>query len=240
MAETYSHPTAESATADQQWIIDVTRVIKEKLGWSSVDLTVSANSIILSSNTNKGLKVDLVNPTYPYFDLLGTVDVEESGGPNRPNYTTYKSGIKQWQFALDDHIYNNFHLPHDYVPGSNIFVHVHWSTNAVSSAGSPTFEIEATFAKGFGQQQFSNNVTVTVSNAYINSYTHMISETQLSSPGGVGSLLNSNDLETDGIICIRTKLLTNTLSVEPFIHFVDLHYQSTGIGTKNKSPNFYT
>ncbi len=25
-----------------------------------------------------------------------------------------------------------------------------------------------------------------------------------------------------------------------FVHFVDLHYQSSGIGTKNKSPNFYT
>jgi len=240
MAETYLHNNAESATADQQWIIDVTRVLKDQLGWTGVDLTVSANSIILSSNTGKGIKVDLKNPSYPYFDLLGSVDVDESGGPNRPNYVIYKGNVKQWQFAIGDHIYNNFHLPHDYVPGSNVFVHVHWSTNAASSAGSPTFQIEATFAKGFGQQQFSNNITVSVSNSYVNTYTHMISETQLSAPAGAGSLLNSNDLETDGIICIRTTLLQNTMSVEPFVHFVDLHYQSTGVGTKNKSPNFYT
>jgi hypothetical protein len=239
MAETYSHPTAESATADQQWIIDVTRVIKEKLGWSSVDLTVSANSIILSSNTGKGIKVDLANPTYPYFDLLGVIHVDESGGPNRPSFTIYKSNVKQWQFGVDNHIYIDYHLPHDYVPNSNLFIHVHWSTNAVSSAGAPTFEIEATSARGF--HAFSNNITVSVSNSYIGPYVHMISETQLSSPNGTGSLLDSNGLSTDGLICIRTRLLTNTMSVNPFVHQVDIHYQSTGIGTKNKSgPNFYT
>lgn len=212
----------------------------DELGWNGDNLTVSANSLVLSSNTGKGVMVDVNQPTYPFFDLLGEIHIDEAGGPSKPDFNIYKGNIKQYQFAVDDQVFGTYHLPHDYVPNSNVFIHVHWSTNAVSSAGSPTFEIEATYAKGFGQMSFSNNVTVTCSNAYISSYTHMVSETQLSSPSGTGGLLVTGDLETDGIIIIRSKLLTNTMSVQPFLHHIDIHYQSTNIGTKNKSPAFYT
>jgi len=212
----------------------------DELGWNGTDITVTANSLILSSNTGKGMKVDVLQPSYPFFDLLGEIRVDEAGGATKPDFNIYKGNIKQYQFAVDDHVFGTYHLPHDYVPNSNIFIHVHWSTNAASSAGSPTFEIEASYSKGFGQMQFSNNVTVTVSNAYISSYTHMVSETQLSAPAGAGSLLVTEDLQTDGLIIIRAKLLTNTMSVLPFVHHMDIHYQSTNIGTKNRSPAFYT
>lgn len=212
----------------------------DELGWNGSDLTFSANSIVLSSNTGKGIKVDVNQPTYPFFDLLGEIRVDEGSGSNKPDFNIYKGNIKQYQFSTNSHVFGVFHLPHDYVPNSNIFIHVHWSTNAVSTAGSPTFEIEASYAKGFGVMQFSNNVTVTLSNAYVNQYTHMVSETQLSSPSGTGGLLVTGDLETDGLIIIRTRLATNTMSVSPFVHHVDIHYQSTNIGTKNKAPAFYT
>jgi len=214
----------------------------DELGWNGTDLTVTANSMVLSSNTGKGIKVDTNEPTYAFADLLGEIRIDEGDGSTKPDFNVYKGNIKQFQFSVDDHVFGAYHLPHDYVPNSNIFVHVHWSTNAVSSntSGLPTFEIEATHSKGFGQMQFSNNVTVTVSNTYINSYTHMVSEVQLSAPSGAGSLLVTEDLQTDGLILIRTKLLTNTMSVNPFVHHVDIHYQTTNVGTKNKSPNFYT
>ena len=214
----------------------------DELGWNGDDLTVSANSLVLSSNTGKGIKVDVNEPTYPFFDLLGEIHVDEGGGATKPDFNIYKGNIKQYQFAVDDHVFGTYHLPHDYVPNTNIFIHVHWSTNAVSSntIGIPTFQIEATYSKGFGQMQFSDNVTVTCSNTYINSYTHMVSETQLSAPSGTGGLLVTEDLETDGLIIIRSRLLTNTMSVQPFLHHIDIHYQSTNIGTKNKSPAFYT
>jgi hypothetical protein len=51
-------------------------------------------------------------------------------------------------------------------------------------------------------------------------------------------------MEVDGIIMCRLYLDSNDIitsggTVNPFVHFVDLHYQSTGIGTKGKAPNFY-
>jgi hypothetical protein len=32
----------------------------------------------------------------------------------------------------------------------------------------------------------------------------------------------------------------DTLDQHPFCHEVDIHYQSTGMATKSKAPNFYT
>lgn len=242
MAKVNVTPSAESATSDQDWIVDVTRILKEHLNWNGVSIAVEANTIVLSSQTGRGIKVDLSAPTYPWADLLGEISLDATGGPNRPDWNKYKGNVYQWQLAVDDQIYNNFHIPHDYVPGSDIYVHVHWSANtAVSNtSGIPTFTIEATYAKGHGQMNFSNNVTVTVANTYIAPYRHMISETTLTANNGTGGKLRSNDIEPDGIIMIRTKLTTNSMVTAPFVHYVDLHYQSTGIGTKNKAPSFYT
>jgi hypothetical protein len=40
---------------------------------------------------------------------------------------------------------------------------------------------------------------------------------------------------------IRVRLTGNTVNggPEPFAFLADMHYQSTGVGTKNKSPSFY-
>jgi hypothetical protein len=32
----------------------------------------------------------------------------------------------------------------------------------------------------------------------------------------------------------------DTLNQHPFCHEVDIHYQSTGMATKSKAPNFYS
>ena len=32
----------------------------------------------------------------------------------------------------------------------------------------------------------------------------------------------------------------DTLDQDPFVHYVDIHYQSTGMGTKDKNTPFYT
>jgi hypothetical protein len=77
-------------------------------------------------------------------------------------------------------------------------------------------------------------------------YQQIISETQLSASSPSGSQIDSDDLEPDGVIMMRGGLNANNLTVSsggapaPFIHYVDIHYQSTNIGTKDKVPNFYT
>ena len=76
-------------------------------------------------------------------------------------------------------------------------------------------------------------------------YQHILSETQYSASAPAGLQLDTDDLEVDGVILVRLEMTTNNITSsgavpDPFIHYVDVHYQSTGIATKAKAPDFYT
>jgi len=52
-------------------------------------------------------------------------------------------------------------------------------------------------------------------------------------------------LEVDGLIMVRTwrhaTRTADTLNQAPFLHEIDIHYQSTGIGTKGRNgPDFWS
>ena len=63
--------------------------------------------------------------------------------------------------------------------------------------------------------------------------------------GGSSTTLDTNLLEPDGVVEGRIYLDSNDLIVssggqpDPFIHFFDVHYQSTGAATAQKAPDFY-
>jgi hypothetical protein len=69
----------------------------------------------------------------------------------------------------------------------------------------------------------------------------MVAETQITIAGGSATQLDTATLEVDGLILVRLYVSANTLSAasDPFIFTSDIHYQSTGVTTKSKSPNFY-
>lgn len=73
----------------------------------------------------------------------------------------------------------------------------------------------------------------------------MIAEVQLSATSPSGSQLDSDDIETDGVILVRLYRdpadAADTLDQAPFVHYCDIHYQTTGIGTKQRNgPGFWT
>jgi hypothetical protein len=74
----------------------------------------------------------------------------------------------------------------------------------------------------------------------------MIAGTTLSVSGGASDELDTDILEPDGLILCRFYLDSNDITVsgggvpDPFIHFVDIHYQSTGLPTKQRAPDFWT
>jgi hypothetical protein len=138
-------------------------------------------------------------------------------------------------------------MPHDYAMGTNLYIHVHWShTGTLVTGGSTTWGFELMYARGHDQAAFPAPITVSVSqNASTTQYQHMIAEGLASTPGGSGVLLNTTDLEVDGLIQCRLFLDSNDITVsgglvpDPFIHMVDIHYQSTGAPTKNRAPSFW-
>lgn len=186
--------------------------------------------------------------SFGWHDLLGTLFVPDYTDPLAPDFVTYVGGIKQHQFAVNDEAQLSFHLPHDYAPGTNIFIHAHWShDSALVTGGSVTWGFELCYAKGHDQGAFDTTIAIVeLQNASLVQRQHMICEAPASIAGGSASLLDTADVETDGLIFGRVFLAVNAITVAsgpvpgPFLHTVDIHYQSTSMPTKRRAPDFWT
>lgn len=204
------------------------------------------NMLILPKTSGYGIKVDTTTPTYPWADIIGDISPKTTGA-GTPVRTNYNGNIAGFAFVANDIVDLVFHMPHDYVPGSDIFLHVHWSHNGTAITGNVVFTHYSTYAKGHNQANFPAEVTGTITYNTTNiattpQYRHRVDELQLSTAGGSASMLNTTDLEVDGLVLITLKLTTlpTITGGNLFIHTADLHYQSTGIGTKAKAPDFWT
>lgn len=223
-------------------------------GTMTAGTVVATDNIVASSTSGEGIKIDPTSPTFPWHDILGAISIRGTGAGD-PQYNVYQGGIRGYQFAVNKEVFVEFHLPHDYVPGSNLYIHAHWSlkwttalraaTNA-ATGGNVVWGFEVSYAKGHNQEAFSTPITTTVQqNASTTQYQHMIAEVQLSAASPSASQLDSDLIEVDGLILVRCYLSANNVTVSagsvpaPFLHMVDIHYQSTNIGTKDKAPPFW-
>lgn len=196
--------------------------------------------------TTTGIKIDPAAPDDGWHDIHGT-PLFNSANINAPSFAIYRGGIEQILMAETEEFTINFHIPHDYRMGTDLFVHVHWShTSATVTGGSATFGFETVYAKGFDQAAFPAPKLISIAqNASTTQYQHMVAEGSLSITGGSATQLDSDDLEVDGVIFARFNFdsndITDSVTVpDIFIHFVDIHYQSTNVGTKQKAPDFWT
>jgi len=192
----------------------------------------------------EGIKVDTENPTYPWRDLTGDLKLHGPGGDD-PVYAQYNGVLKAYKFDnINDEMFIEFHIPHDYAPGTDIFIHAHWShISAAVTTGSVTWGFDVINAKGHNQGALSTVISTSIAqDASTTQYQHMIAEVQMSAASPTANQIDTDDIEVDGIILARIYLNANTMdsATDPFLHFCDIHYQSTGIGTKDKSPDFYT
>jgi hypothetical protein len=186
--------------------------------------------------------------SFGWHDLTGTVYVHDPTDPLAPECVPYIGGIRQYRFAVNDEAELIFHLPHDYAPGTDIYIHAHWSHDStLVTGGSVTWGFELTYAKGHDQAAFTPTITIVeVQNASLVQRQHMICEAPASIAGGSANLLDTATIEVDGLVFGRVYLATNAITVSaglvpsPFLHTVDIHYQSTGVPTKKRSPDFWT
>lgn len=201
-------------------------------------------TVVLPKTASTGIQLDIASPTYPWADLLTQINVRGVGAPTDPTWNIFKGVMRAYQFSIGDFVWTFLHLPHDYLPGSDLYFHIHWAHSDPSvTTGDVTWEFITSVAKGHNQAAFSAEKTVTVTQtASTVQYQHLIAEAQISSVGGSATLIDNALLEPDTLILIRSRLSANTMNggPEPFVFTADLHYQSTGVGTKQKSPNFYT
>lgn len=215
------------------------------------DLRDRPDIIVRPKTKGWGTKVDKAAPTWPWRDLEGQV-TPRSSPPNQATLEVFSGTIRRWAFAANDVSDNSFHIPHDYVPGSDLFIHVHWSHTGTGISGSIGFALAHSYAKGHGQAAFTAEKSLSFSLSTPNigaipQYQHMITEVQLSSATPNASQLDSALIEVDGLILCTLAVPTiptitgaaGSSVARPYLHYIDMHYQSTEIGTKGKAPDFW-
>lgn len=227
------------------------------LGDSTSDLTKVSGNLVMPKTSGYGIQVDTSSPSFGWRDLLGQIQTRGVGASD-PDWVAYRGNVYQYQFK-NAHLHEawlNFHIPHDYVPGSDLYVHVHWSEITVDTGGTAgvpgnaKWYFDISYADGHGTaggsaDPFIAPITVSVvQQGSTTQYGHMIAEVQFTNNGGTGGLIDSNTIQVDGLVLVRIYRdpadVADTLNQDPFVHMVNLHYQSNNMATKNKAPNFYS
>lgn len=215
-------------------------------GWSSV-ADVTGSGLVVPHQSGNGIKVNQSTPTYPWRDIIGAVQPKASGAGS-PTRRIYRGGeVGVFSFAANDVCDFCFHIPHDYVPGSDLLFHVHWSHNGTSISGNAVFDFYYTYAKRTSGMVFpaEKMITVSVSTpnvATIPQYSHRVDETALTAADATATLTDRDLIEVDGLIegTIKLRTLPTIGSGFLFIHTCDIHYQSTNMGTVSSAPDYYT
>lgn len=209
-----------------------------------------ATYLTFNKASGNGIKVDTSSPTYGWADKEGLIYPDATAGPVRGQFIT---GVYAYSYANSKTLDFSFHMPHDWAVGTDMYIHVHWGHNADTTAtGNVVFNFQISYAKGHDQANFSSAVAPSITYALTNltttpRYRHRIDEIQLTAASPSATQLDTDNLEVDGLILgtvtvdLSGATLTTTSPVNSiYIFTIDLHYQSTGIGTKGKAPNFYS
>jgi hypothetical protein len=205
--------------------------------------------VVLVAAQNHGIKVDQDAPVFTWRDMEGDISARTTGG-TAPTLAPSRGGaVQDLFFAVNNEAHCKYHIQHDWVMGHDSFIHLHWGHNGTAISGTLQVRLSMTYAKGHNQAVFSPEIVanITVSNLDMTAspqYGHIISEIPLSSATPSATQFNSNVFEPDGYLKVNAKVITNptitggTQSV-PYWMGLDVHYQSTSIGTINKAPNFW-
>lgn len=195
-----------------------------------------ASKFIVDASNADDFLINAAAPGAGWNDINTEITIRGTG-PNNPSFTTFRNGISAYLFveAGTRECWGNVHIPHDYKPGTSIFLHVHWSTTNAAPAGNVYWQFEYAIAKGHGQEAWPATTTVGVAQACTAQYQHMVAET---------AAISSASLEPDSIVLVRLfrdgANVLDTATYDAHAFFIDIHYQKSKFGTKNKSPNFYT
>ena len=139
-----------------------------------------------------------------------------------------------YDFAVNDQVWMQFHIPHDYVKGTDIYLHAHWIPDGTDT-DSVKWEFTYAYAHGHNQMAFDLSGTVITAEQTVGGtqYQHYVTET---------AAITITDMEPDGILSVNIARITNggtNNSDGIFLLTADVHYQSDNKSTMNRAPDFY-
>lgn len=186
---------------------------------------------------------------YAWNDLIGQIIPRDSGGP-QPAFVLFRgSNIYEYAFSTNDQVDKiTFHIPHDWYSGMDeLFIHPHWGHNGTSITGDFVIDWYLSYADGYSQEAFPEPIvlrqTIPTNITSHPQWYHNINDFKIGDQGGTGGILDVGSMETDGLLRVAMKVISvptisGGLSSAPFIFTIDLHYQSTNLGTRERNAPF--
>jgi len=140
-----------------------------------------------------------------------------------------------YNYAVNDQAWFNIHIKHDYLAGSKIYPHVHWSHDGIGNGQEVWFNITYSPAKGYSQQAYPAETSfIIVAEPNATTQMHQIDEAS-----DAQSFLTN--LEVDSLIKFRIKRISNGLTDfdgAVYIDQVDVHFESDGRMTNERNYPF--
>lgn len=198
-------------------------------------------SNIFYKEAGNGIKIDPNDPDFPWVDLIGLVIPNSETPSLSPSVEVFRTGVKGFAYGVNEELICHYHIPHDWLLGTDGKLHLHWGHNGTSSSGN--LVVTATCCYGDRDGNFGAPVTATftINTASAAQYEHVVSEIDLLVETPTANQLDKSLIEVDGLLLVTFKVTgmpTIAGGGDLFIFTADLHYQSTGIGTKNNAAPF--
>ena len=163
----------------------------------------------------------------------------ETGSPSTaPVLRQLRDGIMMYAFdpIQMNQAWSSIHILHDYIPGTNLFPHIHWTCNNASPSGTVRWGIEYTLAQGYDLGAFGATQTIILEPSVGNQYSHHITETL-----DIDSIDGSN-IDHDTVVLFRIFRdglhANDTFADDAFLLYMDFHYQSDGSLTIERNAPF--
>jgi hypothetical protein len=144
------------------------------------------------------------------------------------------------QGAGNEHeVYTSFHVNHDYMMGTPIYIHTHWTGGNTTATQAVRWGFQYTVAKGHGQQAWSPTGTTVFVTTAMNgtAYMHYVSEV------ADADAIPAANLEPDSVILLRayrdSSNAADTWTGTAWMTTLDCHYLSDRQTTPGKAPSFY-
>ena len=203
---------------------------------------------IFPTGSGVGLKVDTANPDRMYRDLKGVQNPivgSPTISPTRELWSTAPD-IYGMAYDLDDETDLFYHIDHDWALNTDAFFHIHWGHTGTAITGTFTVEARMTYGSRDGVVSAGKTLApvtvVTTDIATTPASKHYVTEVNLCTETPTAAEFDRSDMEIDGAFMSTFKVtgLPTVTGGHLFIATADIHYLSTGIGTKSRAAPFYT
>jgi hypothetical protein len=135
-----------------------------------------------------------------------------------------------------NYVYCAIHIQHDYMPGTPLYPHVHWSHINAAPSGDVKWNFEYSVSKGHSVGTFGASTTVSKVQTAAAQYTHHIAEV------ADGDVIPATNVEADSVVLIRLfrdpSDGADTFADDAYLVAIDLHYKSQMCLTNEKASPF--